>query len=136
MRPEASMDDHEQSERLNAILDLLAESGQVEVEDIVTPTRLSRRRPRGVISTPRLAAAADPYTRRGDHGQSVAYDLPIRYKREQHTPEQAADRPGSLALIMPRGAVVGLSGGTTNTALAMCSSRPRRPHAPSTAAHA
>jgi Transcriptional regulators of sugar metabolism len=111
------------AERLNAVLDLLAESGQVEVEDIVAKLDVSAataRRDLDALATQQLLTR----TRGGAVGQSVAYDLPIRYKREQHTPEKLRIAQAASALV-PRGAVVGLCGGTTSTAVAtVLGSRP------------
>ncbi len=111
------------AERLNAVLDLLAESGQIEVEDIVAKLDVSAataRRDLDALASQQLLTR----TRGGAVGQSVAYDLPIRYKREQHAPEKLRIAQAASALV-PRGAVVGLCGGTTSTAVAtVLSSRP------------
>jgi DeoR family transcriptional regulator of aga operon len=47
----------------------------------------------------------------------VAYDLPLRYKHDQHAEQKMRIAQAASALV-PRGAVVGLSGGTTSTAIA------------------
>ena len=111
------------AERLNAVLDLLAESGQVDVEDIVAKLDVSAataRRDLDALASQQLLTR----TRGGAIGQSVAYDLPIRYKREQHAPEKLRIAQAASALV-PRGAVVGLCGGTTSTAIAtVLGSRP------------
>jgi DeoR family transcriptional regulator of aga operon len=111
------------AERLNAVLDLLAESGQVDVEDIVAKLDVSAataRRDLDALASQQLLTR----TRGGAVGQSVAYDLPIRYKREQHAPEKLRIAQAASALV-PRGAVVGLCGGTTSTAVAtVLGSRP------------
>jgi DeoR family transcriptional regulator of aga operon len=111
------------AERLNAVLDLLAESGQVDVEDIVAKLDVSAataRRDLDALASQQLLTR----TRGGAVGQSVAYDLPIRYKREQHAPEKLRIAQAASALV-PRGAVVGLCGGTTSTAIAtVLGSRP------------
>ncbi|MGH1525802.1 DeoR/GlpR family DNA-binding transcription regulator [Leifsonia sp. L25] len=104
------------AERLNAVLDLLADSGQVDVEDIVAKLDVSAataRRDLDALASQQLLTR----TRGGAVGQSVAYDLPIRYKREQHAPEKLRIAQAASALV-PRGAVVGLCGGTTSTAVA------------------
>jgi DeoR family transcriptional regulator of aga operon len=104
------------AERLNAVLDLLAETGQVEVDDIITKLDVSAataRRDLDTLASQQLLTR----TRGGATGQSVAYDLPIRYKREQHAPEKLRIAQAASALV-PRGAVVGLCGGTTSTAVA------------------
>lgn len=104
------------AERLNAVLDLLAEAGQVEVDDIVEKLDVSAataRRDLDALASQQLLTR----TRGGAIGQSVAYDLPLRYKREQHAPEKLRIAQAASALV-PRGAVVGLCGGTTSTAVA------------------
>jgi DeoR family transcriptional regulator of aga operon len=111
------------AERLNAVLDLLAETGQIEVEDIVGKLDVSAataRRDLDALASQQLLTR----TRGGAVGQSVAYDLPIRYKREQHAPEKLRIAQAASALV-PRGSVVGLCGGTTSTAVAsVLGSRP------------
>lgn len=111
------------AERLNAVLDLLAEAGQIEVDDIVAKLDVSAataRRDLDALASQQLLTR----TRGGAIGQSVAYDLPIRYKREQHSPEKLRIAQAASALV-PRGAVVGLCGGTTSTAVAtVLGSRP------------
>lgn len=111
------------AERLNAVLDLLAETGQIEVEDIVAKLDVSAvtaRRDLDALASRQLLTR----TRGGAVGQSVAYDLPIRYKREQHAPEKLRIAQAASALV-PRGSVVGLCGGTTSTAVAsVLGSRP------------
>jgi len=104
------------TERMNAVLDLLAASGQIEVDDIVTKLNVSAataRRDLDSLASQQLLTR----TRGGAIGQSVAYDLPIRYKREQHAPEKQRIAQAASALVR-RGDVVGLCGGTTSTAVA------------------
>lgn len=104
------------AERLNAVLDLLAETGKLEVEDIITKLDVSAataRRDLDVLASQQLLTR----TRGGAIGQSVAYDLPIRYKRGQHAPQKLQIAHAASALV-PRGAVIGLCGGTTSTAIA------------------
>lgn len=104
------------TERLNAILDLLAESGQVEVDEIVHKLNVSpatARRDLDSLASQRLLSR----THGGATTGSVAYDLPGRYSRhdqsaQKHLIAQAASK------LIPRGAVVGLCGGTTSTAIA------------------
>lgn len=104
------------AERLNAVLDLLAETGQLDVDDIITRLGVSAataRRDLDHLASQQLLTR----TRGGATGQSVAYDLPIRYKREQHAPQKQRIAIAASALV-PRGAVIGLCGGTTSTAIA------------------
>jgi Transcriptional regulators of sugar metabolism len=101
---------------MNAVLDLLAETGQIDVDDIVTKLSVSAataRRDLDSLAGQQLLTR----TRGGAIGQSVAYDLPIRYKREQHAPEKQRIAQAASALVH-RGDVVGLCGGTTSTAVA------------------
>jgi DeoR family transcriptional regulator of aga operon len=111
------------AERLNAVMDLLAESGQIDVDDLVLKLAVSAataRRDLDALASQQLLTR----TRGGAVGQSVAYDLPIRYKKEQHAPEKLRIAQAASALV-PRGAVVGLCGGTTSTAVAtVLGSRP------------
>jgi DeoR family transcriptional regulator of aga operon len=104
------------AERLNAVLHLLAETGQVEVDDIIAKLDVSpatARRDLDALASQRLLTR----TRGGATSQSVAYDLPLRYKHEQHAPEKQRIALAASELVT-RGSVVGLCGGTTSTALA------------------
>ena len=104
------------AERLAAVLDLLADSGQVEVDDIITRLGVSAataRRDLDTLAEQQLLTR----TRGGAIGQSVAYDLPARYKQERHAPEKLQIARAASALVT-RGDVVGLCGGTTSTAIA------------------
>lgn len=104
------------AERLNAVLALLAESGQLDVDDIITKLGVSAATARRDLDT--LAAQQLlTRTRGGAIGQTVAYDLPLRYKREQHAPEKLQIALAASALVA-RGDVVGLCGGTTSTSIA------------------
>jgi len=103
-------------ERLNAILDLLAESTQVEVEDIVNKLEVSpatARRDLDHLAAQRLLTR----TRGGATSETVAYDLPKRYSKDQQAAKKRAIAHAASDLI-PRGAVIGLCGGTTSTAIA------------------
>ena len=103
-------------ERLNAILDLLAVRGQIEVEEIVDELSVSAataRRDLDSLAAQRLLSR----TRGGAAKGSVAYDLPGRYNRDDHTQQKHLIAQAASRLI-PRGAVVGLCGGTTSTAIA------------------
>ncbi|MHA7285523.1 DeoR/GlpR family DNA-binding transcription regulator [Arthrobacter sp. MDT3-44] len=106
----------EKTERLNAILDLLAAEGTVLVDDIVTRLAVSpatARRDLDSLAAQRLLTR----TRGGATMEAVAYDLPTRYSRDDHTlQKQAIARVAST--LVPKGAVVGLCGGTTSTAIA------------------
>lgn len=104
------------AERLNALLDLLGEQGRIDVETIVERLGVSpatARRDLDTLAGQQLLTR----TRGGAVAQSVAYDLPIRYKKQQHADEKVAIARAASALV-PRGAIIGLSGGTTATAIA------------------
>ncbi|MGM1063272.1 DeoR/GlpR family DNA-binding transcription regulator [Saccharothrix sp. Mg75] len=104
-------------ERLNALLELLAERGRVEVDEIAAELDVSGatiRRDLDHLAGQRLLTR----TRGGAVAHSeVAYDLPQRYKtvrragEKQRIGKAAAERVG-------RGAVVGMNGGTTTTEVA------------------
>lgn len=103
-------------ERLNALLDLLAERGQVQVDDaaaalLVSPATV--RRDMDALAEQRLLTR----TRGGAVLSSVAYDLPVRY-RAAHRPAQKRRIAEAAGRLVGRGSVVGLSGGTTTTEIA------------------
>ncbi len=102
--------------RLTAILDLLAAQGEVSVEQLVDrfgASAATTRRDLDSLAERRLLTR----THGGAVAQSVAYELPIRYK--SHLGTGAKEQIAVLAadLVSP-GDVVGLSGGTTTTAIA------------------
>lgn len=104
------------AERLSAVLDLLAENGQIEVDQIVDRLGVSpatARRDLDALAHQQLLTR----TRGGAVAHSVAYDLPIRYKNQQNPAAKAAIARAASELV-PRGAVIGLCGGTTATAIA------------------
>jgi DeoR family transcriptional regulator of aga operon len=104
------------ADRLDAVLRLLAEDGQIEVDDLVRKLAVSpatARRDLDALASQHLLTR----TRGGARSQSVAYDLPIRYRHEQHAPEKQRIAQAAVRLVAP-GAVVGLCGGTTSTAVA------------------
>ncbi|KFF58510.1 alkaline phosphatase [Cryobacterium sp. MLB-32] len=104
------------ADRLTAVLDLLAESGQLEVDDIIEKLGVSAataRRDLDALASRQLLTR----TRGGAIGQAVAYDLPVRYKSEARATEKRRIAAAASALVN-RGDVVGLCGGTTSTAIA------------------
>ncbi len=104
------------SERLSAVLDLLADTGLVDVDDIVTTLGVSPATARRDLDT--LAAQQLlTRTRGGASALSVAYDLPSRYRRDAFGTQKEAIAAAASVLVK-RGDVVGLSGGTTSTAVA------------------
>lgn len=103
-------------ERLNQILDLLASQGQIDVEEIVTQLQTSPATARRDLDS---LAAASLLTRThgGAMSNSVAYDLPSRYQREDHD-EQKIYIAKLASSMVAQNMVVGLSGGTTTKAIA------------------
>lgn len=102
--------------RLSAILDMLATQGEVTVDELVERLDASpatARRDLDSLAEQRLLTR----THGGAIAQSVAYELPIRYKSHHRTDEKARIAQVARDLVAP-GAVVGLSGGTTTTAIA------------------
>lgn len=103
-------------ERLRAVLDLLAKNGQVEVDDLTASLGVSpatARRDLDTLARQQLLTR----TRGGAVGNSVAYDLPIRYRNESNAAAKQLIAQAASALVH-RGSVVGLCGGTTATAIA------------------
>ena len=72
------------AERLNAVLDLLAETGQVEVDDIVTKLDVSAATARRDLDTLAAPAAPDAHARRRDR--------PVRGLRPAHPLQARAAR--------------------------------------------
>lgn len=102
--------------RLNAILDLLAADGEVTVDDLVErfgASAATTRRDLDSLAEQRLLTR----THGGAVAHSVAYELPIRYKSHLRTQQKESIAQAAAALVSP-GMVVGLSGGTTTTAIA------------------
>lgn len=102
--------------RLNAILELLAVSGEVTVDELVErfgASAATTRRDLDTLAGQRLLTR----THGGAVAQSVAYELPVRYKSHLRTHEKASIAQVAAGLVAP-GMVVGLSGGTTTTAIA------------------
>lgn len=102
--------------RLTAILDLLAAHGEVTVEELVEQLDASpatARRDLDSLAEQRLLTR----THGGAVAQSVAYELPVRYKSHLGAQEKEAIARAASELVTT-GAVVGLSGGTTTTAIA------------------
>lgn len=103
-------------DRLGAILDMLGEDGQVDVDGLVRRLGISpatARRDLDTLAEQQLLTR----TRGGAVAQSIAYDLPLRYKDRQFAEQKSAIALAASAMV-PRGAVIGLCGGTTATAIA------------------
>lgn len=106
----------ERTTRLNMILDVLAREGRVDVESLTETLGVS-------LATARrdLDALAEQQLLTRTHGgavaHTIAYDLPLRYKHQRHAEAKARIGQAAAALV-PRGASIGLCGGTTATAIA------------------
>lgn len=103
-------------ERLNAILELVAARGRVDVEAIareLTVSPATIRRDLDHLAGQQFLTR----TRGGAVAHSVAYDLPLRYKSARQATEKQRIGRGAAELVEP-GMVVGLNGGTTATEVA------------------
>jgi DeoR family transcriptional regulator of aga operon len=102
--------------RWNELLELLAATGQLQVEDAAKALHVSAatvRRDFDELAEQQMLTRI----RGGAVAQGVNYDLPLRYKTERHPSEK--QRIAELAAAMIRaGQVVGLNGGTTTTEVA------------------
>lgn len=103
-------------ERWNLLLELLARDGRLSVEDAARELAVSTatvRRDFEELARQQMLTR----TRGGAVGNTVAYDLPLRYKTARHASEK--ERIGRAAAgMVAAGAVVGLNGGTTTTEVA------------------
>ncbi|QKW21066.1 DeoR/GlpR transcriptional regulator [Kitasatospora sp. NA04385] len=103
-------------ERWNALLELLAEHGKLEVEEAADALDVSAatiRRDLDQLARQQMLTR----TRGGAVAHSVSYDLPLRYKTARNA--DAKQRIGALvAGLVEPGEVVGLNGGTTTTEVA------------------
>ena len=100
-------------ERWNALLEALASRGRLQVEDAASELGVSAatiRRDLDELAAQQVVTR----TRGGAVAHSVAYDLPLRYKKARHAPEKQRIGAAAAALV-PAGAVVGINGGTTTT---------------------
>ncbi|MCE7004073.1 DeoR/GlpR family DNA-binding transcription regulator [Kibdelosporangium philippinense] len=103
-------------ERWNALLEIIARDGRLEVEtaahelDVSTATI---RRDLDRLAQQQMVTR----TRGGATANNVSYDLPLRYKTARHATEKDRIARAASALIRP-GGVVGLNGGTTTTEVA------------------
>ncbi|MCM6774775.1 DeoR/GlpR family DNA-binding transcription regulator [Nocardia sp. CDC159] len=104
----------DRSQRWNRLLELLADTGRLSVEEAserlgVSPATIRRD----------FTALADQQLATRTHGgivaTSVAYELPARYRGGDEAKQRVAEHAASLVLPTE---VVGLNGGTTTTAVA------------------
>lgn len=103
-------------ERWNTLLELLAASGKLEVEEAATALDVSAatiRRDLDELAEQQLLIR----TRGGAVAHGVSYELPLRYKSTRHAAEKRRIAETVADLIAP-GEVVGLNGGTTTTEVA------------------
>jgi DeoR/GlpR family transcriptional regulator of sugar metabolism len=103
-------------ERWNTLLELLAATGRLEVEDAATTLDVSPatiRRDLDELAEQRLLVR----TRGGAVPQGVSYELPLRYKSSRHASEKQRIA-AAVADLVHEGEVVGLNGGTTTTEVA------------------
>ncbi|MEU2041499.1 DeoR/GlpR family DNA-binding transcription regulator [Nocardia niwae] len=102
-------------QRWNRLLELLAESGRLSVEEAADRLGVSAatvRRDFTALAEQQLATR----THGGVVATSVAYDLPARYRQSAGEAKQRIAEHAA-ALVDPQ-AVVGMNGGTTTTAVA------------------
>ncbi|MFJ6249923.1 MULTISPECIES: DeoR/GlpR family DNA-binding transcription regulator [unclassified Streptomyces] len=103
-------------ERWNTLLELLAASGRIEVEEAAATLDVSAatiRRDLDELAEQQLLVR----TRGGAVAHGVSYELPLRYKSTRHAPEKKRIAETAADLVAP-GEVVGLNGGTTTTEVA------------------
>jgi DeoR family transcriptional regulator of aga operon len=103
-------------ERLSWLLETLAHTGRIDVETIAREGGVSSatiRRDLDHLEQQQMLTR----THGGAIANSVAYDLPLRYKAARHATEK--QRIGSAAAaLVSQGTVIGLNGGTTTTEVA------------------
>ncbi|MBT2444045.1 DeoR/GlpR transcriptional regulator [Streptomyces sp. ISL-36] len=103
-------------ERWNTLLELLAATGRLEVEEAAATLDVSPatiRRDLDELAEQRLLVR----TRGGAVPQGVSYELPLRYKSSRHAAEKQRIA-AAVAELVHEGEVVGLNGGTTTTEVA------------------
>ncbi|MFI0817836.1 DeoR/GlpR family DNA-binding transcription regulator [Streptomyces sp. NPDC021098] len=103
-------------ERWNALLELLARDGKVEVEEAAAELAVSAatiRRDLDELAQQQMLTR----TRGGAVAHHMSYDLPLRYKTARRASEKQRIAAAVARMVEP-GAVVGLNGGTTTTEVA------------------
>ncbi len=102
--------------RLDTILDLLSQQGNVDVEELVEALDVSAATVRRDLDS-----LADQQLLTRTHGGAVpaaaSYDLPLRYKATRFVGAKAQIARTCAGLVQP-GQVVGMNGGTTATEVA------------------
>lgn len=103
-------------QRLNQILDLLADEGKVDIDDIVEALDVSpatARRDLNTLAERRLVSR----THGGAIAVGSAYELPLQYKIARNSDAKKAIAAAAAAMVTG-GQVVGLTGGTTTSEIA------------------
>ncbi|MEU8878012.1 DeoR/GlpR family DNA-binding transcription regulator [Streptomyces javensis] len=102
--------------RWGALLEMLTRDGRLEVEAAAEVLRVSAatiRRDLDELARQQMVTR----THGGAVINAIAYDLPLRYKAARNAPEKERIADAAAGLVKA-GAVVGLNGGTTTTAVA------------------
>jgi len=102
--------------RLNALLDAMANDGNIDVDKIARILQVSSstiRRDLNHLDAQQLVTR----TRGGAVATTVSYDLPIRYRKAMKHSEKTRIGAAAAAMVS-RGEVAGLNGGTTTTEVA------------------
>jgi DeoR family transcriptional regulator of aga operon len=105
-----------QADRFNVILEDLSEGGSVSVTELCHRLGVSAatiRRDLGLLEEHRLLKR----THGGAVTQGLLYELPLRYKSGRHQEEKRRIAQAAADLV-PDGAAIGLTGGTTTTEVA------------------
>lgn len=105
-----------QADRLSIILEELSDGGSVNVTDLCQRLGVSAatiRRDLGLLEENRLLKR----THGGAVTQGLLYELPLRYKSARHQ-EEKRRIARAVAELIPEGAAIGLTGGTTTTEVA------------------
>ncbi|WP_435243050.1 DeoR/GlpR family DNA-binding transcription regulator [Streptomyces cucumeris] len=100
-------------ERWNALLELLARDGRIEVDEAAAELSVSAatiRRDLDELAQQQMLTR----TRGGAIAHNLSYDLPLRYKTARRAPEKQRIGAAVARLVEP-GSIVGLNGGTTTT---------------------
>ncbi|MEU8828789.1 DeoR/GlpR family DNA-binding transcription regulator [Streptomyces sp. NPDC048636] len=100
-------------ERWNALLELLARDGRIEVDEAAAELTVSAatiRRDLDELAQQQMLTR----TRGGAVAHNLSYDLPLRYKTARRAPEKQRIGAAVARLVEP-GSIVGLNGGTTTT---------------------
>jgi DeoR family transcriptional regulator, aga operon transcriptional repressor len=98
-------------ERLNTLLETLAEKGSIDVDDLAENLQVSAatiRRDLDHLGKQQLLTR----TRGGAVANAVSYDLPLRYKTARFASEKQRIAQAASTLVR-RGMVIGMNGGTT-----------------------